>query len=918
MALFLEKESLSRIRFVFIVWLLGGMSGVWAGITEPVAEREGISEHHLDNGLRIVLAPDDSVSSVYFNLVYLTGSLADPDGKGGAAHLLEHLMFKGTEHRSGEQLVDGLRQRGIHFNATTSFDRTRYSAVFESDPSRLDYLLELEAERMAGLHFDQNSLDGEIDVVLRELELAQDNPLGELGHRMMAAATPGKGYGRHVLGTREELHGIGLDDLKRFHELHYRPDNAVIVMTGGFDPEQVLESVGRYFGALESPSTHPVGKTTEEPFLTYEPATVQVTLGSVDVVALAYPAPPAHDPRNIALAALADIFAGEPHGRLYQTLVLPDSAQAVFAVLQSFEQGGHYLFGAQLGPEQSMEEAQTLLIEQIESVARHRISAEELQRVLAGSQHMRARVRNDPATLAEILSESVALGDWQLLLERFDRFSEIDVDAVQREAEAFLVAERRLIGQLRAGNESADAPQVRQARSASERTVSAAPRAVQEMPDLEEFNSEIMAVESSIQRGSLDNGMKVALRPLPGPSKPVQGSMVLRFGDLETLRGMRALAEITGTVLIRGSRDSSYQQVVDRANRLGAGLAIVPGVSSVTVRFESPGENFPELLELMAEVLQRPAFPRMEFELIKRQRLQALQTPVEDPSSVANLQLRRHVERYDEGDIRRRIEVGEMRAAVRAVSHRDLRRFHEDFYGADQGEVAITGSFDPAEVMAQLNKLFGDWNTGAPHRRAPQPYEKIEPARLHVKAKAPQTGFYIGRLHFQANSKSEDTAALMVAEHILGRHPLASRLGKRLRDEEGLTYDIRSSIKVATFDDDSWVNMQGGYPLGQGHRLADIVREEVVRLIESGITQEELDIARSTILNERRLSFSQDRNILSWLPRQLYEGVTMESWVERNNAFAAVTVEQVNEVVRRYFDVETMVEVLADADAEGD
>ncbi|WP_313054770.1 M16 family metallopeptidase [Pseudomonas lopnurensis] len=903
----------ARRSIALVLALLALAGNAWAGMKGPVAELGGIKEYRLDNGLRVVLAPDASSNTLYFNLVYRSGSLADPDGRGGTAHLLEHLMFKGTAQRTAESLVDGLRQRGIRFNATTSFDRTRYTAVFEADASRLEHLLELEAERMAGLRFEQRDLDSEIEVVLREMERAQDDPLGALGHRMMAAATPGQGFGRHVLGSREELRAIQLADLRRFHESHYRPDNAVLVITGKFDQTRTLDAVSRHFAKLKPAADNPTTEDARIALPQGRPATAQVKQGNTDVVALAYPVPAAADPRNVALAALADVFAGEPHGRLYQALVAPGVAQGVFALQQAFEHGGYYLFGAMVAPGQSMEDAQALLIGQIESMSRQRLSSEELQRAQASGQHMKARILLDPGALADVLSESAAIGGWQLLLERFDQFSALDVETVQGEAEAHFSVQRRLVGQLRAGSEAA-APVERRTGPTATAQPAAAPTALQTMPDLAGFNRQILDVEQGIQRTRLRNGLKVALRAQPGSSKPVQGIMTLRFGNVESLHGKRAVADITGTVLVRGSRDSSYQQIVDRANRLGAGLAVVPDGGALIVRFESSGESFPALLELMAEVLQRPAFTRAEYDLVKRQRLQALRIPADQPASVAGLALRRHVERYAEGDIRRRVEHEEMRAAMKAVSLKDVRRFHEDFYGASHGELAIAGDFDAAQVTAQLDRLFGGWTSKTPHHRTTQPYEDIAPARIHAKANAAQTGHYIGRLHFQANARSEDTAALFVAEHVLGRHPLASRLGKRLREQEGLTYDLRSSIKVATFDDASWVNVQGSYSLGQGQRVADIVKEEVARLAESGITQQELDAAKATILNERRQAFGQDLNILNWLPRQLYEDVTLLSWVERNDAFAAVTLEQVNAVARRYFDAERMVEVLADAE----
>ncbi|WNF46506.1 hypothetical protein RHP75_19350 [Pseudomonas sp. SG20056] len=138
-----------------------------------------------------------------------------------------------------------------------------------------------------------------------------------------------------------------------------------------------------------------------------------------------------------------------------------------------------------------------------------------------------------------------------------------------------------------------------------------------------------------------------------------------------------------------------------------------------------------------------------------------------------------------------------------------------------------------------------------------------------------------------------------------------------MREQEGLTYGIKSSMKIATFDDASWLMIQASYPLGDGPRVAGMIKEELQRLIEGGITEQELDCAKQTILHERQLTVAQEQSVLSWLPRRLYEGLTMQSWVERNNAFAAVAVEQVNAVMLRYFSLDNLVEVLADVEGLG-
>lgn len=912
----LAGRSAQRFGSVLILLLfcLGEMAVARAAGTALVVEREGIAEYRLDNGLRVLLAPNPDSTAIAFEMVYLTGSLADPVGKGGTAHLLEHLQFKGTERLPGKQLVESLSQRGIQFQATTSYERTRYSAQLGAEQDKLEHLIALEADRMRNSRFAQADLDAEREVVLREMAQYQDTPLYALTQGMFAAATPGRGMGRPVLGEREEVQRIDLDDLRAFYARHYQPGNALIVVTGRFDARQTLRAVEAHFGPLPgSPVTEPAPLPAPD-----KAAVARVRRGTAEWLAIGYPLKGVGDPGYAAVAPLADILTGQPHGRLYRALVLENKTDGVLAQALTLRQGGYFLVAAPLAQGQSMAEARALLVAQLEGLSSQPITPEELQRFQNAWQPLRAQMLANHAQLASLLAEQAALGDWQSFFDQQAKLDELKADEVQRWAQAHFQPQRRTDGELHAADAdslAAAAPPVPVMAAASAVVLDSAA----ELPapvDLAAFAEQIRTTEEGIRRGVLDNGLKWALRPLPESVRPVEGILELRFGSETSLAGKRALADLVGTLLIRGSQTRSYQQVVDQVTRLGARLVIQPEGGLLRVRFAVGRDGLVEMLELVADLLRNPAFPDAELQLVKRLQRNAWSTPIGQPAAVAGLQLSRHAAPYPLGDIRRHLEQAEMLAASEPLVRSDLLAFHRDFYGAGLGEFALSGAFDPQQVQAQLQQLLGDWRSRSTPARAPEPYREVAAARLHVRATAPQGGFYLGRLHFDADGESADNPALFVAEHILGRKPLVSRLSRRLREREGLSYDIRTSIRMVKLERNSWVTIQADYPRGQGERLAEVVREEVARLIERGIDAPELERAKRTILHERHLNFAQEANILAQLPRQLHEDFTMHSWIERNQAFAEVTLEQVNAAIRRHFSLEHFVEVLADADGQ--
>jgi zinc protease len=913
-----DKLMLRYIVFVLFVFVFSQTKAS----PELIRSWDGIYEYRLKNGMSILLAPDSDQKVIHADLVYLTGSLADPEGASGTAHFLEHMMFKGTTQRTGTQLIAGLQEQGIQFNATTSFDRTRYSAMFSADQRKLDFLLELEAERMVAPVFSESDMSAELEVVRQEITRAQNDSLAMFSQQLLAEAWDGKFYGRSVMGSYDELSNVTLKDLRQFHDHYYQPNNAVLVLTGGFEVDQALSSVNDLFAKIK-PSFHVINRI-EYMSPKNTGSTIQVQQGEINILALGYELPPSQDNRNDAVIILAEMLAGEPHGRLYHSLVTSGKAQSVFVIPQLFRQGGQVIIGAVLGQGQSMQVIQQELMVQIKRLQEEPILAEELARIQTSRRPLKDLILNDTASLSDVLSEAVAHDNWLLHFQRHDQVEKLVPSQVQTDIEKLFADKVPVVGMLLTTlEEELDSfSDKTQELSRNDRdvalvkadlTASASEKimAEVEIPDVAEFNAYIRTIETSIQRGELSNGMKVALRSLPESEDLVRGHLNLRFGNIENLKGTQALSDLAGTLIIRGTQKRSYQELVDKVNQLGAGFQIMPKQGMLSVNFASPKENVTEVLHLISEVLREPAFPKSEFDLVKRQQMQALMTPVYQPSNVANRALQRYTEQdYPQYDIRRNIESNDMQQLLKKVTMEDVQQFHQDYYGAQYGEVALSGNFDSEQTKETLETLFGSWMSPSPYQSVIAKHRHQSPVRQEVRA-GKTGGYYQGRIYFSANTDTEENVELFIVEHILGRNPLASRLGKRLREQEQLTYDIRSSIRVPTQGDHAFVSIRGDFSAGQGVRLADIVKEEVNRIAEFGISQYELDLAKSTILGKRRRALNDDKKILGLLPKQLAEGTKMETWAVRNKAYAEASLEKVNAAARRYFKANEMVEFIA-------
>lgn len=206
-----------------------------AGISK-VTSVEGITEYHLNNGLQLLLFPDNSKPTVTVNVTYLVGSRHEGYGEAGMAHLLEHMMFKGTTKRA--EVVPEIRAHASGFNGTTSFDRTNYFETMTATDDNLHWALDMEADRMVNSRVSRQDLDSEMTVVRNEFENGENNPTNVLRQRVMSTAYIWHGYGRSPIGSRSDIEKVPIERLQAFYHNYYQPDNAILVVTGKFDANE--------------------------------------------------------------------------------------------------------------------------------------------------------------------------------------------------------------------------------------------------------------------------------------------------------------------------------------------------------------------------------------------------------------------------------------------------------------------------------------------------------------------------------------------------------------------------------------------------------------------------------------------------------------------------------------------------------
>src|SRR5215471_16655863 len=292
-----------KYSLVAFALLLSTSFSLLAGPPKKVASVEGITEYQFDNGLRLLLFPDKSQSKVTVNMTVLVGSRQEGYGETGMAHLLEHMVFKGTPRHTN--IPKALQEHGAQFNGSTSSDRVNYFETLAASDENLEFAISLEADRLVNSTIKKEDLDSEMTVVRNEFERGENSPQNILRQRIEEVAYDWHNYGKPTIGNRSDIERVPVENLRAFYRRFYQPDNVVLVVAGKLDESKTLALVQKYFGAIPRPTRKLDLTWTEEPPQDGERLVTVRRVGDVGAVGVAYHIPSAAHEDLAALQVLA-------------------------------------------------------------------------------------------------------------------------------------------------------------------------------------------------------------------------------------------------------------------------------------------------------------------------------------------------------------------------------------------------------------------------------------------------------------------------------------------------------------------------------------------------------------------------------------------------------------------------------------
>jgi len=874
-----------------------------------IREAGGIQEYELiSNGLKVLLSEDHSSPVVTVMVTYLVGSRNELEGRRGAAHLLEHMMFKGTERyqkQKGTAIAAVLQRVGAHLNASTWTDGTNYYETLPS--SELDLALDIEAERMRGSLFRQEDLASEMHVVHSELEKIENSPFSMLDQALWGAAFTTHPYHFPVIGWRKDIEETSAADLKKFYDTYYWPNNAYLAVMGAYDPALILQKLADTFGKLpRSPAAIPV-IPRQEPQQTAQRHTEIRREDRVESVIVAHKIPEFTHPDASALDVLALILTNGKNSRLYRQLVNSGLAVDMRSDASKSRDPGLFITQAILSPGVPHDEVRETILRVYKKIRQDGVTAEELANAKTQLETQILYSRDGSYHVAQELSSLIASGDWTLYASYLDQIRALTLSDIQQAAKTYLEDQTMTTAYLVSKN-----PAERDEQIMANAALPAAEHAVTEEDLLK--NTEAPAHQPVSGKKRLDPVFFEKRLSERVSSSVVEGIRVLTIKTpvekVVTLTGSiegagqaysenPVLPEMVVNMLDEGTQRRDKFQIARLLERCGAQVAFQIGHKRASFKARCLAKDVPLVMELISEQLRYPLFDAAEFEK-QKQRLEVdITHAMSSTSDQAESALSRMI--YPPGHPYYEPPFEDQLEALKKLTLNDLIRFHKNQYTPKNIILVAAGEIDTQLFTQTVADGMKNW---------PASQKPALPAHAKLTLSAPQkvtvpildkSKFDVILGHYLPIQYGDPLYySIFLANFILGGD-FSSRLSNKVRDEYGLTYSIYSEI--SGIDRNNGGHWQISMILNPAvlDRGIEAALEEINRYVDQRPSVKEVEDNKTTLKGMYQVSLSTTDGIASRILANEEMDLPLSHLDNYPNLISAITPEQVHQAIQTYF-----------------
>jgi zinc protease len=840
---------------------------------------EGIRTDTLPNGLRVFLKPIPGAPVVTTMVAYKVGSADENLDATGLSHYLEHLMFKGTEKLMPGDIDRMTMRSGGHNNANTSEDMTVYHFDFAAD--RWDVALRVEADRMRNLRIDErHEFEQEKGAVISELDRDEDQPY-DLEYKAIVPLLFGKKapYGHPVIGEREHVRGATSSVIKSHYDRWYYPNNAALVVVGGFDADKAMSRIRDLFGPI------PAGKLPERksaPSVSRDkPVQLQIpSKFEVPRMIMGFNGVTSGDPDSYALDVIQTILAGGKTSRLYRKLV---EEHAIASDVSVGDNAGRYpgWFSVQveLIKGKPRDKAEELVLAELKRLATEPVGPDELRRVRREMTAGFVFAREGVHGLADSIARGVTTNDLDYLKTYLSRMLAVTPEQIHAAAHKYLNPDKRVV---------VWSVPTEKIGGGADGSLRRGPRAAgSEGSGVSAFNLQ------STKRVVLRNGLTLLLfedhrLPIVAAHAFVKDTRVTEPAD------KAGVASLVGNLLDEGTASRTGPQIAAAIEDVGGMLST--GATGGSVQVLSPDRSLG--LELLFDCLMHPSFPA---DALERKRAEAL-SELADAERRADVQGRRTFAKlvYGPNHPLARPNLGLM-PIVEKLTADDCRTFHAARFLPNNTLVAIVGDFAADDVVAEVTRLTRDWKAGSPPKADLPPINPLPEFTQKIISMPESAQLYVYLGHAGILRLDPDFYKLLVMDYVLGTGSgFTDRLSASLRDRQGLAYSVSANITgsaaevVGTF-----TGSIGTFP-DKFAPVKDGFLKEINRIRDEPPTAEEVEDAKTYLLGSLPFHYTSNGGIAEQILQVERFGLGFDYLDKFRKAVGAVSPADVQAVARKH------------------
>ncbi len=870
--------------------------------------------------MNLLLVQDNSAPVVTVQIVYRVGSKNEVPGNTGSTHLLEHLNFKGTptfNKKSGTDITKLLSAHGAQMNATTWNDRTNYYETIPSD--KIELALHIEADRMRNSLLLEEDKAAEMTVVRNEFERGENNPNSILNKEIWATAYMAHPYHHSTIGWRSDIENMPIEILREFYNTYYWPDNATLTIIGDFQKDNLFTLVDKYFGKItKAPHQIPQPYTTEPNQLGPRYVTIKKP-GQLAMISKAYKIPGRMHADLPALQVLSEIVGSGESSVISKTFVNTGLSNYGYASATDFQEVGLFSVALGFSPDKDIEKLNKQLGEMIENVKIDGVSQEDVNRVVSKLNTQTILYRDGSASIAGALTEAIAGGDWTDYIKRSERLKQVTANDVKRVANTYLLENQSTTGYFIP--EKAGGTKIIDTKASNLIPIENSKyyfRNPKNTDLIGENNSTITGKNLS----KITSSYKI-IKPLINEEKYTRNKIVgidvvtaktaakgfvtamasFPISNFFTKGKNEMIPTLTVNMLSKGTVNFNKFEFSQKLEKLGSNIRISSNKNNVTIRFKCLTKDLEILISLMAEELRRPLFKNEEFELLKQQTIDGMKRGLTDPRTQGSIALSQAI--YPKNHPNYTSDIEYTIEKIKEISLQDLKEFHNDYFGTAGMHLVVVGDISINALESPLKKHLSDWSGGITSKATfTEPSATKAVIKVVTIPQKPSAELFIGT-YTGIERNDKDYLPLYIGTSVLGGG-FSGRLMQTVRDNEGLTYSIYSRHEGDNNAGGYW-NVNASFNPDLFGRGLKSTMFQIETWIKDGISNEELSFIKNNITGSFKVGMATTSGLASTLLSFLERGLAPSYLGKFSKDVEAITVEQVNQAIKKYVDLDKMV-----------